>query len=183
MTNLPIIGYTTEAVIERMAEKPGNNFPIYGEPLPGHPDIPLVRLEDAQKAIDQLLLKQTYTYMGKDGKTVLARDLEDERDRLKERLEELEAKIENATYAASETQPTWHHRCNKIMAALGYDYGDANWMMPDEKRRLADAEADIFRLKSLLTDAKNVIKTLAATSNTDPLDLAAFLQRIYKELN
>lgn len=34
-----------------------------------------------------------YTYIGKDGKAVLARDLEDERDALKERVKNLESAL------------------------------------------------------------------------------------------
>ncbi len=36
------------------------------------------------------MTEKPYTYIGKDGKPVLARDLEDERDALKERVKELE---------------------------------------------------------------------------------------------
>lgn len=57
-------------------------------------------------------------------------------DRLTARVAELEESIEDAHQAASETQPSWKHRCYAIMAALGVDYGDPDWMMPDEHKAL-----------------------------------------------
>lgn len=54
--------------------------------------------------------------------------------------------IENAQYAASETQPSWKHRCNAIMSALGFDYGDPDFELPD----VANAkDLEIERLRSL----------------------------------
>lgn len=46
-----------------------------------------------------------------------------------------EERIENAQMAASETQPSWKHRCYAIMGALGLDYGDPDWEMPDDRKR------------------------------------------------
>lgn len=40
--------------------------------------------------IEKILAAQSYTYIGTDGKPVLARDLEDERDALRARLDEAE---------------------------------------------------------------------------------------------
>jgi len=48
------IGYTTESVIADMEKRPDANHPIWGEPLPGHPDIPLVRRSEAEAEIAQL---------------------------------------------------------------------------------------------------------------------------------
>lgn len=42
---------------------------------------------------DHLIAAQSYTYIGKDGKPVLARDLEDERDALRARLDEVKRVI------------------------------------------------------------------------------------------
>lgn len=47
-------------------------------------------LRDLAAERDALLAAQSYTYIGKDGKPVLARDLEDERDALRARLDEAE---------------------------------------------------------------------------------------------
>lgn len=44
--------------------------------------------------------------------------------------------IENAQQAASETQPDWKHRCYMIMGSLGFDYGDPDFVMPDEQKRI-----------------------------------------------
>ncbi|MHA6346382.1 hypothetical protein [Roseivivax sp. CAU 1761] len=43
--------------------------------------------------------------------------------------------IEQALIAAAETQPSWKHRCHAILAALGSDFGDPDWEMPEEARR------------------------------------------------
>lgn len=51
-----------------------------------------------------------YHYIGKDGKTVLARDLEDERDALKARVAELEEKLDDARAIAACAAQSW--RCN-----------------------------------------------------------------------
>ncbi|EPX83941.1 hypothetical protein [Salipiger mucosus] len=51
------------------------------------------------------------------------------------RISELEESIENALQAASETQPSWKHRCHAILNALGYNFGDPDWEMPDEARQ------------------------------------------------
>jgi len=48
------IGYTTESVIADMEKRPDANHPIWGEPLPGHPDIPLVRRSEAEEEIEKL---------------------------------------------------------------------------------------------------------------------------------
>lgn len=45
-------------------------------------------------------------------------------------------RIENAQIAAAETAPSWKHRCYAIMGALGLDYGDPDFLMPDEANRL-----------------------------------------------
>ena len=45
-------------------------------------------------------------------------------EQLEEKLEFLEAKIDNANMAASETTRNWEERCHNILAALGEDYGD-----------------------------------------------------------
>lgn len=96
-----------------------------------------------------------------------AQDLAWDVGKREDEIQQLQAKIEGATIAASETQPTWHHRCNKIMAALGYDYGDADWMMPDEKRRLIDAEEDIERLRAALEPFALVAEHDIGESETD----------------
>jgi hypothetical protein len=66
------------------------------------------------------------------------------------RIEQIEERIDNATMAATETQPSWKHRCYSIMAALGVDCGDPDWLMPDERKKLAEAEAEIERLRKAL---------------------------------
>lgn len=67
-----------------------------------------------------------------------------------DRIAELEEKIENANQAASETQPDWRHRCYRILSALGFDYGDPDFMMPDEVKKLktAEDERDALRLRA-----------------------------------
>jgi hypothetical protein len=53
----------------------------------------------------------------------------------------LQTMIDNAQQAASETQDSWKHRCYAIMAALGLDYGDVDWVMPDERKQIDNAMA------------------------------------------
>jgi hypothetical protein len=69
-----------------------------------------------------------------------------------EALEGLQEQIENAVMAASETQPTHKHRCVRIMAALGYDYGDPDWLMPSDVRRLDAALARMAELEAALEE-------------------------------
>lgn len=64
----------------------------------------------------------------------------------------LRDRIEGAVIAASETQPTHKHRCTMIMAALGYDYGDPDWMMPGELRRLDAALARVAELETAIEE-------------------------------
>jgi hypothetical protein len=53
----------------------------------------------------------------------------------------LQTMIDNAQQAASETQDSWKHRCYAIMGALGLDYGDVEWVMPDERKQIDNAMA------------------------------------------
>jgi hypothetical protein len=53
----------------------------------------------------------------------------------------LQTLIDNAQQAASETQDSWKHRCYAIMGALGLDYGDVEWVMPDERKQIDNAMA------------------------------------------
>lgn len=89
-----------------------------------------------------------------DGETVealfTASQVEEMRRSDAEELIELRGMIKNAVQAASETQPSHKHRCVMIMAALGYDYGDADWLMPGDLRRLDAARARIAELETLL---------------------------------
>jgi hypothetical protein len=66
------------------------------------------------------------------------------------RLADLEESIENAHIAASETQPSWKHRCHAILGALGADYGDPDWMMPGDRRKLDAALARVAELEDKL---------------------------------
>lgn len=68
------------------------------------------------------------------------------------RLGDLEQRIENAHMAASETQPSWKHRCHAILGALGADYGDPDWMMPGERRKLDAALARVAELEERLQE-------------------------------
>lgn len=73
------------------------------------------------------------------------------------RVAELEKLIDKAQIAASETQPSWKHRCYAILAALGLDYGDPDWEMPDEQRRREAAEARVAELeRALIADRTRV---------------------------
>lgn len=68
------------------------------------------------------------------------------------RIEELEAMIDNAAMAAAETSPSWKHRCYSIMGELGLDYGDPDWLMPGERRKLDAALARISDLENLVAE-------------------------------
>lgn len=69
-------------------------------------------------------------------------------------------RIENASQAAAETQPSWKHRCYAIMSALGFDYGDPDWVMPDEQKKLEVAEVRVAYLEEKLADAEKRINAL-----------------------
>ena len=62
-------------------------------------------------------------------------------------IERLQGLIENANLASAETQPSWKHRCYAIMDALGQDYGDPDWEMPDDAKK---KDAEIERLLAAL---------------------------------
>jgi len=66
------------------------------------------------------------------------------------RIEELEGQISDASVAASETAPSWKHRCHRIMDALGFDYGDPDWLMPGDRRKLEAALARVSELDERL---------------------------------
>lgn len=68
------------------------------------------------------------------------------------RLADLEESVENAHMAASETQPSWKHRCHYILSALGADYGDPDWMMPGDLRKLDAALARVAELEARLQE-------------------------------
>jgi hypothetical protein len=68
------------------------------------------------------------------------------------RIEELEEQIENAQIAASETQPSWKHRCHMILGALGLDYGDPDWMIPGDRKKLEAALARVAELEERLQE-------------------------------
>ena len=68
------------------------------------------------------------------------------------RILELEEMLENAAIAAADTSPSWKHRCYSIMGALGFDYGDPDWLMPGERRRLDAALARISELEDMLAE-------------------------------
>ncbi|MCK1447998.1 hypothetical protein IVB43_37185 [Bradyrhizobium sp. 48] len=69
-------------------------------------------------------------------------------------------RIDNASQAASETQPSWKHRCFRIMGALGLDYGDPDWVIPDEQKKLDVAEARIAELETKLAESEKRINGL-----------------------
>ena len=50
---------------------------------------------------------------------------------LQDRIEELEAYIENAGQAMSETSPNWEARCHAIMTALNMDFGGYSEDLPE----------------------------------------------------
>lgn len=68
------------------------------------------------------------------------------------RLTDLEEQIENAQIAASETQPSWKHRCHMILGALGLDYGDPDWIMPGDRKKLEAALARVAELEERLQE-------------------------------
>ena len=70
-------------------------------------------------------------------------------ERLQSRVDELENNIENACLAAAETQPSWKHRCYQILDALGFDYGDPDCVMPDDRKRISELEAALREDKRL----------------------------------
>ena len=79
-------------------------------------------------------------------------------------LAALRERIDNAAQASAETQPDWKHRCFRIMSALGFDYGDPDWVMPDERKRidaaLARAETAERERDTAITDGNDRIEDL-----------------------
>lgn len=62
----------------------------------------------------------------------------------------LQESVDAAAQAASETRPSWKHRCYSIMSALGLDYGDPDWLMPDERKKLVAALSRVADLEAAL---------------------------------
>jgi hypothetical protein len=61
--------------------------------------------------------------------------------------DDLQAKIDEVVTVASETAHSWRDRCYEILGALGLDFGDPNFEMPDEmsKRQIVEKERDDAR--------------------------------------
>lgn len=76
---------------------------------------------------------------------------------LNERDEAL-AKIEEAQICASETMRSWKHRCYAVMGALGLNYGDPDWLMPDDQRELDSLRAQVAAMREALDECRVVIK-------------------------
>lgn len=75
---------------------------------------------------------------------------------LRRRVNKLEGQIEDAVQAVSSTSPSWKHHLYAAMSALGYDYGDPDWELPDQRKRnehlqarLNDAEAKLMGMHAL----------------------------------
>lgn len=53
-------------------------------------------------------------------------------------IENIAERVDSFSMAAAETQPSWEHRCHAMGAALGYDYGDVDWIMPDTRSHVLE---------------------------------------------
>lgn len=59
---------------------------------------------------------------------------------LENKIDDMEDKLENFTYAFSETVPDWKTRCYRMGSALGYDFGDPDWLLPDQRNKYDEME-------------------------------------------
>lgn len=126
------------------------------------PDLPLASVLRAQACIDRsgddhrVETLKDYLLMGA------------------ERLEVLEAKIENAGQAMAETQRSWEHRCHAIIAALELDFGGPTPDIPEQDswhaRKMKLADDKILQLLAKDLEQKERIEALErelAEANAD----------------
>lgn len=59
----------------------------------------------------------------------------------------------------SETQPTWKHRCYRMAAALGIECGEPDWLMPDDRNKLKEAQNALTLATTAMDLAREVIKS------------------------
>jgi hypothetical protein len=65
--------------------------------------------------------------------------------------------FENFTYAFSETAPDWKTRCYRMGNAFGFDFGDPDWLIPDQRRKLEIAENRLQAFQEVLLDVDKYI--------------------------
>ncbi|MBY6005412.1 hypothetical protein KUV62_15915 [Salipiger bermudensis] len=78
------------------------DFDVDGDIYRQDPECSASAYVTANAILEVVLAAQSYTYIGKDGKPVLARDLEDERDALRARLDEAEKDVARIDLIQSE---------------------------------------------------------------------------------
>jgi hypothetical protein len=67
--------------------------------------------------------------------------------------------MEDFSMAFSETAPDWKTRCYRMGAALGCDFGDPEWLMPDQRNKLHIAENKLAAFQDVLMNVNKYIKT------------------------
>lgn len=101
---------------------------------------------------------------------------------LKEKIESLEARIENAGQAMSETHSSWKSRCFAITAALDMDYGNPDDEMPGESNPKIESMKELrFWLEGALQCDKWEWSPDQATLAQDALDRANAIITKYEE--
>ncbi len=86
-------------------------------------------------------------------------------------VEELQENIDNAHQAACETQRSWKHRCHAVLAALGLDFGDPDFEIPDELEVKTAASPEIKELVKRLRE--QVYPTVSGYDESDKVLEAA----------
>jgi hypothetical protein len=72
-------------------------------------------------------------------------------------------RIENATMAAAETQPSWEHRCYAILSALGLDFGEPTPDIPEQNgwyaKKMQRLEDQLIKYEDEISQLRTELRT------------------------
>lgn len=96
-----------------------------GKDIANAPEVKLLldRIDRLQRENASLRSAQTYTYIGRDGKSVLARDLEDRAEAAEAEVKRLRDLVWRAREISRPSiYPTWHKDANAALASTGGEH-------------------------------------------------------------
>ena len=96
-------------------------------------------------------------------------------------VERLRGLIENASQAASETQPSWEHRCYAITSALGLDFGEPTPDIPEQSgwyaHKMKQMEEDQFAKVAEISRLRAENERLRADRDQGAKDYCTLMDR------
>jgi len=78
-------------------------------------------------------------------------------EELEEKVEKFEDMLEEFSYAYSETAPDWKTRCYRMGTAMGCDFGDPDWLLPDERRKHEECQQKLEAFQEAFNDIDNIV--------------------------